>query len=150
MGFTAPMICASIPVLWLAISFAVAHLSGWTRLARQFRCDERPTGRAVMCSARIGEVRYKGMLLLRATDEGLHMSVVLPFRFGHEPVRIPWNAFGETTTEEIFRVPFTYTSAGEDGVALVALRLPGWMADCITYRGSRSTLSGSQERALRQ
>jgi hypothetical protein len=35
--------------------------------------------------------RYSGIIRITATADALYLSVFLPFRPGHPPLRIPWN-----------------------------------------------------------
>jgi hypothetical protein len=50
----------------------------------------------------MGMTSYNGIIRLGADDFGLHLSVVFPFRVGHEPLAIPWSAIRVSRTKALF------------------------------------------------
>lgn len=78
-------------VLWLAICYAIASVSGWRRLLRLYPTVpfDGPTSKF---SGYVGSSRYRGKALIGgATPAGLYLNVAAPFRVGAGPVFIPWN-----------------------------------------------------------
>ena len=84
-------------VSFLAVMFylmvVVGWLSGWSRLARTYRAEAKPTGEAIRFqSARLGWVDYSGCVTFVPTESGLHISMLPPFGPGHRPLFVPWSA----------------------------------------------------------
>src|SRR5437867_2949527 len=77
---------------WPLVSILISSIGGWGELGRRFRYPENFKGSR--WSFQSGQMRwiagYRNCLTLGASDEGLYMSVLLPFRIGHPPVLIPW------------------------------------------------------------
>ncbi|UOQ72009.1 hypothetical protein [Hymenobacter cellulosilyticus] len=89
---------------WLLMCWVVS-LSGWRQLARYFPAGNYP--RAVFHQsfwlqsatlrrpdAVLSGSRYGGVLRIQYGPEGLRLSVLPTFRFGHPPLLIPWSAIG--------------------------------------------------------
>lgn len=74
-------------VMWI-----IGTVGGWGRLARAFPGDYIPVGETYR--ARTLEIlpitNYSGCLNVIVAPEGLWMVPMLFFRFGHQPVLIPW------------------------------------------------------------
>jgi hypothetical protein len=118
------------PLMWVAIAFAISYLGGWAALARRFRNDQLPAGKAFyMRSGSVGIANYGACLTLRVSETGLHMSVLFPFRLAHPPLLIPWNEFHSTTKKRILFSTVTDTYVGMP--VLARLRLPGWVSDYV-------------------
>lgn len=65
---------------------------GWRRLSFRWRTAEKPEGRRLWPqSSRIGPVGYNNCILVRFSDRGLFLSVIVFFRAGHPTVLIPWD-----------------------------------------------------------
>ena len=89
---------ASFALVWIAILHLAAWMSGWSRLAKAYRCDSRFGGFRVGFVS--GEMRggpcfglpcnYGLCLTLGSAPEGIYLAVALPFRPGHPPLFIPW------------------------------------------------------------
>lgn len=77
-------------VLWVAISYGIASVSGWRRL-RQLYATGRFDGPTVSFPGYVGGSRYRGRALIGgATPAGLYLNVAALFRIGAGPVLIPW------------------------------------------------------------
>ncbi len=77
--------------LWLAMNGLMAVLSGWSRLAEQFRAKHQPSGeRFTRQIVSVGFVRENGATNLIVSVEGLFLSSFILFRFLRPPVLIPW------------------------------------------------------------
>jgi hypothetical protein len=46
--------------------------------------------------------KYNGCLIVGANQEGLYLSILLPFRIGHSPLFIPWKDVSMTETQTLF------------------------------------------------
>lgn len=78
------------PLIWAAICFLLAALSGWRGLARRYRGRlAQPEASASMVSGGMGLISYRGVLDVRVSGEGLGLSV-LPIFVGAPPLAIPW------------------------------------------------------------
>jgi hypothetical protein len=77
-------------VLWVAICYTIASVSGWRRLRLLY--DAGPfEGATFKFSGYVGRSRYRGgALIAGATPAGLYLNVAAPFRIGAGPVLIPW------------------------------------------------------------
>lgn len=78
-------------VLWLAICYTIASVSGWRRLRQLYETGpfEGPTFKF---AGYVGPSRFRGAALIAgATPVGLYLNVAAPFRIGAGPVLIPWH-----------------------------------------------------------
>jgi hypothetical protein len=101
---------------WCAITYLLALMSGWRRLAAHYAADVPVSGqRFRFRSAKSGLVRYNHCLNFAATAEGLHLWLLLPFRLGSPPLLVPWADVSATPARE-----FMFSS-----VALRFSRAPG-------------------------
>ena len=84
-----------LPAFWYAIIQLLSWLSGWRTLATAYATATAPVAGTLsrMQSGRIGAVSYRNSLNIGITPQGLYLSVLLPFRPGHAPLLIPWQAF---------------------------------------------------------
>ncbi len=74
-----------------------------------------------MQSGKIGRAAYKGCLIIHSSPEGLHLSVLLPFRPGHPPFFIPWDAVRNATTHRFLWIKGVTFDAGSPSVATLQL-----------------------------
>jgi hypothetical protein len=78
---------------WLLMWLIVAHVSGWPRLARRFRCRSDPDGPHFCWQvARCGNVNDNGATFMVVSADGLHLYANPLFRVGRPPLLIPWAA----------------------------------------------------------
>jgi len=78
---------------WLAALLAVSLLSGWAELARVYRSPrpfEGPRWRFESARMRLS-MNYNRCLTVGANGQGLYLSLLFLFRFGHPALFIPWN-----------------------------------------------------------
>ncbi len=79
------------PLFWCAVVALISVLSGWNRLAAQYAVPEfTGTVLAHNATARIGLARYRGVLKVAWSEQGLHLGVMIFFRPLHPPLCIPW------------------------------------------------------------
>jgi hypothetical protein len=78
--------------LWLGVSAILSFIGGWATLAKRFRYAGSFDGvRLNFQSGRMGMTSYGRCLTVGASAEGLYLAVMLPFRFCHPRLLIPWN-----------------------------------------------------------
>src|SRR5690348_17350056 len=77
---------------WLAVCAIISFVGGWSALARRFRLRQPFVGS--QWSGQSGHMRwiasYGNCLTLGCNPGGLHLSIMLLFRFRHPPLLIPW------------------------------------------------------------
>lgn len=80
-------------VLWLAIGYLIASVSGWRRLRALYGTSPSPMeGATSTFAGYVGVSRFRGRALIAgSTPAGLYLNVVAPFRIGAGPVLIPWH-----------------------------------------------------------
>jgi hypothetical protein len=93
-AFALPIPILGFAALWCGIVKVIALL-GWQRLAASYRVDELPAvPRKWLSLAYVGFIQYQNVIRANASSEGLGLSVIFPFRIGHPPLLIPWQAIG--------------------------------------------------------
>ena len=100
---------------WCFICFIISLASGWHHLAGHFRAAQDATpnleGQAFYLQrAQMNGSEYKGCLNLKVANQGLYLSVLLPFRAGHAPLLIPWNALSDFELNKIFWMNYQVTT----------------------------------------
>ncbi|TAF67515.1 MAG: hypothetical protein EAZ55_04155 [Cytophagales bacterium] len=82
-----------IPLYFMAVVYLIGWLSGWARLANNFRyVGEKPAHLHRFEYIQIGFLgNYNGIINVRATKEGLFLGIsLLLFRPNHPDLLIPW------------------------------------------------------------
>lgn len=67
---------------------------GWARLAGAYpaaRKGEAAPRRWQTMTLRPNRIGYPCLVTLRLTVDGLYAAPMLPFRFGHDPILVPWD-----------------------------------------------------------
>ncbi|NNB98912.1 hypothetical protein HJC10_18115 [Corallococcus exiguus] len=110
---------ALFPVMFVIVSYVLASMGGWRRLARDYRLDK---GGGFPCSSftsgEVGGVEYRGCLTVGGDTRGLYLAVLLPFRLGHPPLCIPWADVRDRVHERRFFLHWDTFRVGTDGVEL--------------------------------
>jgi hypothetical protein len=75
---------------WMSVCWLLALAGGWRGLATRYRVDSEPRPQTQSTSGMLGLVSYNGVLELAASNVGLDLRVMMLFRAGHPPLRIPW------------------------------------------------------------
>lgn len=89
-----PLVILGFVALWFGV-IKIISLLGWRRLATHYQVDQLPAVRRQWLSlAYIRAIQYQRVIRAGASEEGLSMSVIFPFRVGHPPLLIPWHAIG--------------------------------------------------------
>lgn len=78
--------------MWCLVCFKISRL-GWSDWAQIYRCDRNLKGK--IYSSRSGRFSFQGsysrILNVVLCDEGIGLSVMLPWRVGHPPLLLPWS-----------------------------------------------------------
>ncbi|MDR3742208.1 MAG: hypothetical protein P4L40_24595 [Terracidiphilus sp.] len=118
-------------VLWCAVCFLISFFTGWFALARRFKRQSDPYGEIrsagpffyTVCMRFWGQ--YSSVIRLTAAGDALYASVLLPFRIGHPPLRIPWDEIRFARTKFFFRSYLMLTLGNEEKIPM---RIPLRMA----------------------
>ncbi len=114
--------------MWMFVLTMVSHLSGWKKLAQRFPAKGSETGKTFRFqSAYIGWAQYSGVLTFVINPNGLGLSAVFPFRFGHPAVFIPWAEFHNFHEVKKFLQTVVVMEAGDP--VITKLTLPRWVLD---------------------
>ncbi|MGB6974207.1 MAG: hypothetical protein WBD67_05950 [Terracidiphilus sp.] len=112
-----------VAVWILSLSFA-SVVSGWFTLANHFRSDLEPNGEIRTITPFFYTVyfrywaHYSGIVRLVSASDGLYLSVLLPFRPGHPPLRIPWGEIQFSRTRRFFFNYVVLTLGNEEQIPL--------------------------------
>ncbi|PKL91794.1 MAG: hypothetical protein CVV21_07140 [Candidatus Goldiibacteriota bacterium HGW-Goldbacteria-1] len=93
-GIPTEYVFASFIVFWIVLSYLISLVSGWGTIAKYYR---RPEGmmltraKGFLTSLYLNRSSYKKSVYIRVDDLGMHLSVLLFFRFGHPPLFVPWS-----------------------------------------------------------
>jgi hypothetical protein len=91
-----PILLAAV---WVVATQILSVAGGWRQLAEVYPAPRPPIGKPMRFQSaqlRWG-TNYNGCLDFVADVDGLHVSILLPFRLGHPPLFFPWS---EITYEE--------------------------------------------------
>ena len=109
-------------IFWVGISFLLAYLGGWARLAQYYEVRSPFAGQKWhMQSGRMGMTNYKGCLTVGVNESGLYLAVLPIFRAGHPPLFIPWYDITTAPSKQFFMSYLDFTFAR---VPSLRLRLP--------------------------
>lgn len=84
----------------------------------------------------MGPASYKNVLRVWIEPDGLRLGVVLPFRPGHPPLLIPWDAIEDVRPRKVLWVTQYVLDIGEPRVTTVAL--PEHVVQAIAEAGVTS------------
>jgi len=95
--FLALIVVISVVAFWCGILYFISFLTGWHALTRRFRAEAVPYGDIKSAGPLFYTIymryweHYSSAVRLTAAADALYASILLPFRIGHPPLRIPWN-----------------------------------------------------------
>ena len=122
------------PAIWLIVSLILAHMSGWSGLARVYYFPGEFQGkRWSLESAMLNLVRYKSCLVVGANGEGLYLRPIIVFRFGHPPLFIPWSEISVQPVKSIF---FGHSELCFQQVPRTSLKIGKGLADRLVTAAS--------------
>lgn len=75
---------------WMGVCWLIALVGGWHGLARRYRVHGELGATTQNTSGMLGLVSYNGVLQVGASKDGLDLRMMVLFRAGHPPLRIPW------------------------------------------------------------
>ena|SRR5436190_1456489 len=108
--------------MWCAVSLIRSRVGGWRRLAESFPARSLPSGkRFFMQGGKVGQVTYNGCLTIHNSREGLYLSAWLPFRLGHPPLFIPWDAIRNPRIHRFLWAESVVFDVGSPSVATLRL-----------------------------
>jgi hypothetical protein len=100
-------------------------------LSRRFSSSSVPSGQ-IKTAGPYGFIvylrywaQYANMIRTIAADDALYLSVILAFRPGHPPLRIPWNEITAATVRRLWRNYIVLYLGREERVPM---RIPARMA----------------------
>ena len=117
--------------LWCFVGFVISLLGGWFALTRRFTKQAEPLGEIRTAGPWFYKVcmrfwgNYSSVIRLIAADDALYPSILFLFRFGHPPLRIPWNEITVSRTRRFFRDWVVLTLGSEERIPM---RIPERMA----------------------
>jgi hypothetical protein len=129
--FLAIMVVISVVAFWCAIIYLISLITGWQALARRFRAQSEPYGDAKTAGPFFYTIymrywgHYSSVIRLTAAADALYTAILFPFRFGHPPLRIPWNEIRFSTTQ---RFAFKYAVLTLGNEEKIPMRISGRMA----------------------
>ena len=110
------------PLFWCAICLLLSRVGGWSRLARHYGTDEKPSGlKSTMQSAKINLVSYNNCLTVHVSEAGIYLSIMFLFRLGHQPVMIPWRDIHNVRKDKVWWFEATSLDVGEPKIASLKL-----------------------------
>jgi hypothetical protein len=115
---------------WLGMLATVAHLGGWSVLAKQFAVPALPAGKRFRFQSASFHrhwtpMNYGSCLTLVVCEQGLGLATGWLLRFRHPPLLIPWSEFRQPEQKRILWL-FRYVVADVGEPAIVKLYLPHW------------------------
>jgi len=117
---------ALIPVAWCVLLFLASRLSGWARLARNYRASAIDVDESAwMRTGRIGAISYHSSLCFGVNDRGLRIAVAFPLRLFHPPLFIPWDRFHHIAADQKLYSHKCRMSVGRP--AITSMMMPAWV-----------------------
>jgi len=85
-------------IIWIFINYIVAYVSGWHKLALEYKTGNKVNGEAFYFRSGFG---HWWCLTFIVSCEGLYMSALFPFNIGSSPLLIPWDEVEFIEKEDI-------------------------------------------------
>ncbi|WP_146598844.1 hypothetical protein [Novipirellula aureliae] len=79
----------------------------------------------------IGAVKYNSCLTLSVTQQGLGLSVLIPFRIGHPTLLVPWSDFHQVQEKRTPLLGVRSMTAMLGTPPTVRVTLPVWLIDYV-------------------
>ncbi|MCH9807411.1 MAG: hypothetical protein K0U74_06750 [Alphaproteobacteria bacterium] len=121
------------PLFWMAIVFLLSRIGGWSSLASRFSVDRdrKVSGdRFGLTSVQFGLFgSYSNCIDVVISRNGLYLRPMVLFRFGHEPLLIPWTEIEDVRS--INRWLFTANKV------TIKPAQPGGWSQTLTFYGER-------------
>lgn len=103
--------------VWALAGLIISYTGGWWALSMRFRKQSEPLGETKTAGPLFYGVytrfwtHYSSVIRMTAATDALYLSVLLPFRIGHPPLRIPWNEIRFSRTKYFWR-PYLVLTLG--------------------------------------
>lgn len=110
------------PVFWILVVRQLAWSSGWVDLAKSYPATHFDGPKRGFQSAMVGRVQHNSTLIIGADEGGLFLDALLPFRFSHRPLYIPWTAVTRAYREKRYLTNFVVLMFAEQPHATLHLR----------------------------
>jgi len=129
--FLIPCIVVFVAAWWVLICFSCSALTGWMKLSKRFRAESEPTGPISSVGPFPYSIymrywsHYSCLVRITAAEDGLYLSMLLPFRAFHPPLRIAWSEVRFGREKFFFR---TYVSLLLGAQEQIPLRMTEGMA----------------------
>lgn len=110
--------------LWIGITFFLSFVGGWGRVGKLYAATGvPPQGRALKnVTGMFGIARYKYVLTIITTTDGIYVENRKVFRPGHPPLFIPFSAIFNARKQTLFFWEFVAFEVGDPPLA--GVRLP--------------------------
>jgi hypothetical protein len=110
--------------LWVGVTLLMSFIGGWGKVGKQYAATGvPPQGRALRhVTGMFGVTRYKNVLTVITTEEGLYIENRKVFRPGHPPLFIPFSAINYARKQTLFFWEYVAFEIGSPPLA--SARLP--------------------------
>ena len=110
--------------LWVSVTLIMSFVGGWGRVGKRYAAaGPPPHGRALKhVTGMFGLTRYKHVLTVITTDDGLYIENRKVFRLGHPPLFIPFSAIHGARKQTLFF--WEYVAFDIDNPPMAGVRLP--------------------------
>jgi hypothetical protein len=100
----------------------ISRMGGWHRLVEHYGTNEPPHGqRFWLQSAAFANASYSNCVTIYASEQGLYLSLMGPFRFAHPPLLIPWRDIHEVRRRRFLWKEWVVVEIGSPALAAVSL-----------------------------
>ena len=110
--------------LWIGITLLMSFIGGWGKVGRQYAASGgSPQGRLLRnVTGMFGVTRYKNVLTVITTDDGLYIENRKVFRAGHPALFVPFSSIFNARRHTLFFWEFVAFEIGDPPLA--GVRLP--------------------------
>jgi hypothetical protein len=110
--------------LWVCITLLMSWIGGWGKVGKRYSATGMPPeGRALKhVTGMFGMTRYKNVLTVITSDDGLYIENRKVYRPGHPPLFIPYTDIHQARKQTLFFWEYVAFEIGDP--ALAAVRLP--------------------------
>ena len=117
----------------VSVAFVLAHIGGWYQLAKAYQEKEKYEGSKSYCVFNPGNLGYIPEKI-GFDDFGLHLGMVIFFRLGHPPLKIPYS---DIIAKDIGGVLFDWVSISSTKTPGVFLLITKEQAETIKLNNHR-------------
>lgn len=109
--------------LWVSITLLMSFIGGWGRLGKSYAATGRPSDGRVLrhVTGMFGMARYKHVLTVITTNDGIYIENRAIFRPGHPPLFIPFSAIVDPRKQTLFFWEYVAFDIGFPPIASVRL-----------------------------